>query len=109
MHKRGRVFGGTYADEAGNITFEKEVSPLEGTSVCQAVKNSGGIVIVQVEKVVKYGTLDPRMVKVPGIYVDYVVVADPKDHQQTLDCEYDPALSGEMRNPDGPTSKASKS
>ena len=46
------------------------------------------------------GTLDPRMVKVPGIYVDYVVVADPKDHQQTLDCDYDPALSGEMRNPD---------
>ena len=91
---------GTYADEAGNISFEKEVSPLEGTSVCQAVKNSGGIVIVQVEKVVKAGTLDPRLVKVPGIYVDYVVVADPKDHQQTLDCDYDPALSGEMRNPD---------
>ena len=29
---------GTYADESGNISFEKEVSPLEGTSVCQAVK-----------------------------------------------------------------------
>ena len=91
---------GTYADESGNISFEKEVSPLEGTSVCQAVKNSGGIVVVQVEKLVKAGTLDPRLVKVPGIYVDYVVVADPKDHQQTLDCDYDPALSGEMRNPD---------
>ncbi len=91
---------GTYADEKGNITFEKEVSPLEGTSVCQAVKNSGGIVIVQVEKVVKAGTLDPRMVKVPGIYVDYVVVADPADHQQTLDCEYDSALSGEQRRPE---------
>ncbi|HIY04839.1 MAG TPA: malonate decarboxylase subunit alpha [Candidatus Anaerotignum merdipullorum] len=91
---------GTYADESGNISFEKEVSPLEGTSVCQAVKNSGGIVIVQVEKVVKGGTLDPRLVKVPGIYVDYVVVADPADHQQTLDCDYDPALSGEQRRPE---------
>ena len=84
----------------GNISFEKEVSPLEGTSVCQAVKNSGGIVIVQVERVVKAGTLDPRLVKVPGIYVDYVVVADSADHQQTLDCEYDPTLSGEKRMPD---------
>lgn len=91
---------GTYADESGNITFEKEVAPLEGTSVCQAVKNSGGIVVVQVERVVKAGTLDPRLVKVPGIYVDYVVVADPADHQQTLDCDYDPTLSGEMRAPD---------
>ena len=91
---------GTYADESGNISFEKEVSPLEGTSVCQAVKNSGGIVIVQVERVVKAGTLDPRLVKVPGIYVDYVVVADSADHQQTLDCEYDPTLSGEKRMPD---------
>ncbi|WP_317853677.1 acyl CoA:acetate/3-ketoacid CoA transferase [Chakrabartyella piscis] len=91
---------GTYADESGNITFEKEVAPLEGTSVCQAVKNSGGIVVVQVERVVKYGTLDPRLVKVPGIYVDYVVVADPEDHQQTLSCDYDPTLSGEKRAPD---------
>ncbi|MDD4842846.1 MAG: malonate decarboxylase subunit alpha [Anaerotignum sp.] len=91
---------GSYADEAGNISFEKEVAPLEGTSVCQAVKNSGGIVVVQVEKVVKAGTLDPRLVKVPGIYVDYVVVADAADHQQSLDCEYDPSLSGECRRPE---------
>lgn len=88
---------GTYADESGNITFEKEVAPLEGTSVAQATKNSGGIVVVQVEKVVKAGTLDPRLVKVPGIYVDYVVVADPEDHEQSLGCGYDPSLSGEKR------------
>ena len=91
---------GTYADTTGNVTLHKEVTPLDATSMAQAVKNSGGIVVVQVEKLVKAGTLDPRLVKVPGIYVDYVVVADPKDHQQTLDCDYDPALSGEMRNPD---------
>lgn len=91
---------GTYADESGNISFEREVAPLEGTSVAQAVKNSGGIVIFQVERVVKAGTLDPRLVKVPGIYVDYVVVADPEDHQQSLDCGYDPTMSGEMRAPD---------
>lgn len=91
---------GTYADECGNITFEKEVAPLEGTSVAQAVKNSGGIVVYQVEKIVKAGTLDPRLVKVPGIYVDYVVVASPEDHEQSLGCSYDPTLSGELRAPD---------
>jgi propionate CoA-transferase len=32
--------------------------------------------------------------------VDYVVVADAEDHQQSLDCAYNPALSGERRAPD---------
>lgn len=89
----------TYADEFGNITFEKEITPLEGTTTAQAVHNSGGKVIVQVEKVVSGGTLDPRLVKIPGIYVDAVVVAEEKDHQQCFDSAYDPALTGEVRVP----------
>lgn len=87
----------TYADEYGNITFEKEITPLEGTSTAQAVKNSGGKVIVQVEKVVKGGTLDPKLVKVPGIYVDAVVVANKEDHEQSLGQEYESGISGESR------------
>lgn len=90
---------GTYADERGNVTMEKEIASLESTSVAQAVKNSGGIVVVQVESVVRAGTLDPRLVKIPGIYVDYVVVAAPEDHEQSLGCAYDPTLSGERRAP----------
>ena len=68
--------------------------------MAQAVKNSGGIVVVQVEGVVKTGSLDPRLVKIPGINVDYVVVAEPEDHQQSLGCGYNPALCGERRAPD---------
>ncbi len=77
---------GTYADESGNITLEKEVAPLEATSVAQATKNSDGkgIVVVQVERIVKNGTLDPRNVRIPGIYVDYVVVADPADRKSVV-------------------------
>lgn len=91
----------TYADEYGNITFENEVTPLEGTSTAQAVYNSGGLVIIQVEKVVKAGTLDARLVKIPGIYVDAVVVADKEDHQQCFDKEFEPALTGAVKVPTG--------
>ncbi len=88
---------GTYADEYGNVTLEKEVATTEVTSIAQAVKNNGGKVIVQVEKVVKAGTLDPRLVKVPGIYVHAVVVADPADHEQALGREFNPAICGMIK------------
>lgn len=90
---------GSYADEGGNITLEREVASLEATSIAQAVKNSGGIVIVQIEKIVCEGSLDPRLVKIPRIYVDAVVVAAPSDHEQCFGCTYDGALSGEIRVP----------
>ena len=98
----------TYADECGNISFEREITPLEGTSVAQAVSNRGGTVIVQVEKVVKAGTLDPKLVKIPGICVSAVVVADPIDHQQSFDCDYNPALTGEIREETGDNVKPVK-
>lgn len=88
---------GTYADEYGNISLEKEVATTEVTSAAQAVRNCGGKVVVQVEKVVKGGTLDPKLVKIPGIYVDAVVVADMKDHEQSFGMEYDPGLCGEAK------------
>lgn len=93
---------GTYADEYGNVTVEKEVATTEVTSIAQAVYNNGGKVIVQVEKVVMGGTLDPRLVKIPGIYVHAVVVAaDKKDHEQSIGEEFNPALTGEVRVPVG--------
>ena len=90
---------GSYADETGNVTMHREIGEGEVTALAQATKNSGGIVIVQVEKIVPGGTLDPRLVKIPRIYVDYLVVADPADHEQTYGCAYDPALTGEEKVP----------
>ena len=74
----------SYADEYGNCTVHREIGPLDVTAQCQATKNSGGNVIVQVEKIVQGGTLDPRLVKIPGIYVDAIVVGSPEDNHQCL-------------------------
>ena len=90
---------GSYADEYGNCTVHREIGPLDVTAQCQATKNSGGIVIVQVEKIVQGGTLDPRLVKIPGIYVDAIVAAAPENHMQTFGTGYNPAYCGEVRVP----------
>lgn len=84
------ILRGTYSDEDGNISFEKEALTLEDLSIAIATKNSGGKVIVQVENKVKNGSIDPKDVKIPGIFVDYVVVCeDLKNHMQTFDVEFE--------------------
>lgn len=92
---------GTYADEKGNVTMEHEMAPLDCTAQAMAVHNNGGIVVVQVEEVVKCGQLDPKLVKIPGIYVDYVVVepATSPLQSQSINCTYEPAYSGNVQVP----------
>ena len=93
------VIRATYADEHGNCTFEKEGIYAEAVAQALAAHNSGGKVIVQVEEVVSYGCLDTRLIRLPGIYVDAVVVAEPRHHMQTFGTQYNPAFSGEIRVP----------
>ena len=72
---------GTTADLDGNITMEKEALTLEAQAVAMAVHNSGGKVLVQVERLAERGTLHPRHVKIPAVLVDYVVVAERPEYQ----------------------------
>lgn len=88
---------GTTADERGNISMEKEIAVPHGPSLAQAAKRWGGKVIAQVERIAAAGTINPRLVEVPGILVDAVVVARPENHMQTFKVQYNPSWSGELR------------
>ena len=88
---------GTTADEDGNVTMEEEAVLGEMLAMAQATRHAGGIVIVQVKRMAKRGTLNGKQVRIPGILVDFVVV-DP-EQSQTYATRYDPSYSGELRIP----------
>jgi len=88
---------GTTADEDGNVTMEQEAVFGEMLSEAQATRRNGGVVIVQVKRMARKGTLPSKQVKIPGILVDLIVV-EPNQSQTYL-TEYSPSYAGEVKTP----------
>ncbi len=73
----------TAADPFGNLVMDDEAIIGEVLPIAQAARNQGGLVIAQVKKLLGHPA-DPKHVRVPGIYVDRIVLAEGDDHAQTF-------------------------
>ena len=90
---------GSTADERGNITMEREALVLDALAMAMAVRNCGGIVIVQVEHLVKTGSLNAREVILPSTLVDAVVVSEKVNHPQTFATGFSPYFANNLKSP----------
>ena len=99
-HQFGAGLHGLFVCGSGGEGLLMDVEERQHVAEVVMDQTAGrGKVIVHVERVVKAGTLHPMHVKIPGIYVDYVVVAKPENNLQTCESLYNPAYSGEVRVP----------
>jgi acyl CoA:acetate/3-ketoacid CoA transferase len=98
LYPRVAIIRATTADERGNLSYEHEGAFLGALDQALAARNSGGIVIAQVKRVVRAGSIPPQRVHVPGVLVDHVLV--DAEQKQTTQTEYDPAISGEIARPE---------
>lgn len=71
------------ADCNGGLIFDEEAIVGEALAIAQAVHNHHGIVIAQVKRILPTAA-SPHHVKVPGILVNHIVVADPDKHPLTF-------------------------
>ncbi|MGE0608475.1 MAG: acyl CoA:acetate/3-ketoacid CoA transferase [Pirellulales bacterium] len=79
------------ADPLGNLCMADEVLVGELLSIAQAVHNSGGIVLAQVQRLLDH-PLPPQQVRVPGVLVDCIVLGEPHEHEQTFGQPFNPSF-----------------
>jgi propionate CoA-transferase len=91
------IIRATRADEAGNLSMDREPATLTAFVQAAAARASGGIVIAQVQEIIPMGVLHPHSVKVPGALVDYLVVVP--EALQAGGISYDGSLCGEVCAP----------
>jgi propionate CoA-transferase len=73
----------TAADPQGNLVMDEEAMIGDGLAIAQAAHNCGGVVLAQVKRLLDQPA-SPHHVRVPGILVDRIVVAEPHEHDQTF-------------------------
>ena len=97
------IIRGTRVDELGNLSTDEECMNLEVLSAVLAVKKYGGKVIAQAKHLVKAGTIHPKEVTVPGVFIDAVVMCPnpEEDHRMTHSFYFRPAYCGLIKEPEG--------
>lgn len=95
LHIDVAIIRATTADADGNLSVEQEPNLMGLLALAMAASGSGGRVVAQVKQVAARGTIHPRRVTVPGIFVDEFVLAP----DQMDGSPYDPALTGDLRVP----------
>lgn len=87
------IIRGSDADSRGNLSTEREAADIDVTGVALAARNSGGVVLAQVQNQVEPGEISPRSVTIPGVMIDAILLA-PDQPQTHLGEGYDETLSG---------------
>lgn len=94
---------GTTADENGYVSFEEETNTLGAVEMAMACKASGGKVIVQVKRVARANSLDPRLVRIPGPLIDAIVVHPTQTQLSPAMADplqgWNPFLAGALKHP----------
>lgn len=67
------ILKGTIVDKAGNVYYEGTTKNFQ-----EVMAMAADTVIVEAEKLVEVGELDPNMVMTPAIFVDYIIVGGDK-------------------------------
>lgn len=80
----------TAADPFGNLIMDEEAVLGEGLPIAQAVRNSRGLLIAQVRRLLDRPAR-PSHVRIPGVLVDRIVVAEPEHHETTFAEPHNPA------------------
>lgn len=80
------------ADERGNLYFDREAFDHGVFEVALAAHACGGTVVAEVNRVVPVGSIHPRMGRIPGAFVDAVVV-----QPEAWEDEQAPVLTGARR------------
>ena len=97
------IIRATTADENGYCTFEEETNRLSAVHLATAAKASRGIVIAQVKRLARAGSLNPQAVCIPGPLVDCVVVHSRQRQLSTTMADplegWNPYFTGTVKAP----------